>query len=659
MLMMKKEKDDYSIDKKIVDHIRGLGIDMIAKSNSGHPGIVLGASPIISTLYANHLKFDEKDPTWANRDRFVLSAGHGSALLYATLYMAGFDITLDDLKEFRQIDSKTPGHPEYPITPGVDASTGPLGQGFAMSIGMAIAEQYLEGYFGTKLIDYYTYVLCGDGDLMEGISYEAASLAGRLSLKKLIVLYDSNDTTLDGSLNSTFNENIKQRFESCNWDYQLVTDGENTASISEAITKAKLTDKPSIIEIKTVIGKYSKNQGTCLVHGSPLEEEDLKNIKEKLGLRDIPFTVSNDAMQLFRSCFEERNKKLKEEWLKELEKQEDKVKKEIDSLDNFKNPIKLKDIYYEIPSDGMESTRVASGKVINSISQILPLFIGGSADVSKSTMARIKETKDFSSSNKDGKNINFGIREHSMGAIANGIALSGITPFASTFLSFSDYLRPSVRMSALMDLPVIYVFTHDSVSVGEDGPTHQPIEQLASFRAMPNLDVYRPADANEVLGCYKTIFETRNPSVVVLGRNKVKIESSTNAKNVSYGAYILEKERNNLEAIIISSGEEVHLALEVGQKLVEKGIGIRVVSMPSQEIFEKQTEEYKEEILPKNVKTFVIELGSSIGWYKYATGKDYLFTLDTFGSSGKYQNIMEKYGFTESAIEKKIEEMLK
>lgn len=659
MLMIKKEKDDSSIDKKIVDHIRGLGIDMIAKSNSGHPGIVLGASPIISTLYANHLKFDEKDPTWVNRDRFVLSAGHGSALLYATLYMAGFNVTLDDLKEFRQIDSKTPGHPEYPLTPGVDTSTGPLGQGFATSVGMAIAEQYLESYFGTKLIDYYTYVLCGDGDLMEGISYEATSLAGRLGLKKLIVLYDSNDTTLDGPLNTTFNENIKQRFESCNWDYQLVTDGENTSAISEAIAKAKLSDKPSIIEIKTVIGKYSKNQGTCSVHGSPLEEEDLKNIKEKLGLRDIPFTVSNDAIQLFRSCFEERNKKLKDEWLKELESQDEKIKQEINSLDNLKNPIKLKDIYYEIPTDGIESTRVASGKVINSISQVLPLFIGGSADVSKSTMARIKETKDFSSANKDGKNINFGIREHAMGAIANGIALSGITPFVSTFLSFSDYLRPSVRMSALMDLPVLYVLTHDSISVGEDGPTHQPIEQLASFRAMPNLDVYRPADANEVLGCYKTIFETRNPSVIILGRNKVKIEATTNAKSVEYGAYILEKEINNLEAIIISSGEEVHLALEVGQRLVEKGIGIRVVSMPSQEVFERQSEEYKEEILLKNVPTFVIELGSSIGWYKYATSKDHLFTLDTFGSSGKYQNIMEKYGFTESKIEKKIEEMLK
>lgn len=659
MLMMKKEKEDSSVDRKIIDHIRGLGIDMIHQSKSGHPGIVLGASPIISTLYANHLVFDQDDPNWVGRDRFVLSAGHGSALLYATLYMAGYHLTLDDLKQFRQFHSITPGHPEFGVTDGVDVSTGPLGQGFATSVGMAIAEEYLEHYFGEDLIHYYTYVLCGDGDLMEGISYEAASLAGHLGLKKLIVLYDSNDVTLDDALNTTFEDNIKQRFESCNWDYQFVADGENTAAISDAITKAKLSDKPSIIEIKTVIGRYSKNQGTSLVHGAPLEEDDLKNVKEKLGLRDIPFSVSNDAISLFHSCFEERNKEAKAEWNQKLESLDKTKKMELEQLNHFKDAIKLKELSYEIPTEQMEATRVSSGKIINAISKITPFFIGGSADVSKSTNARIKNTTDYGKEHREGRNINFGIREHTMGAIANGIALSGITPFVSTFFSFSDYLRPSIRMSALMDLPVIYVFTHDSISVGEDGPTHQPVEQLASLRAMPNLDVYRPADANEVVGCYKTIFEERRPAVVVLGRNKVKIEEVTNAKETEHGAYIVMPEMGNLEAIIIATGEEVHLALEVAQKLQEKAIAVRVVSMPSQEVFERQQEDYKETILPKNIPTFVIEAGSSMSWYQYTTCKDHLFTVDKFGASGKYSDVMEAYGFTVSQIEGKIEQLLK
>jgi len=657
-MMIGFKKESNQVDKRVIDNIRGLSIDMIDNANSGHPGIALGAAPIIATLYNNHIIVNPKDDKWINRDRFVMSAGHGSSLLYATLYMAGFNVTLDDLKEFRKIDSITPGHPELNVTPGVDISTGPLGQGLASAVGIAIGEKYLEKYFGEDIINYNTYVLCGEGDLMEGVSYEACSLAGRLGLNKLIVLFDSNGITLDGSLDNSFDENIKMRFESQGWNYLNVADGEVSQDIDVAIEKAKQSDKPTIIEIKTVIGKYSEHQGTSNVHGAPLTKEDISKIKEKLSLREAAFQPTAEAVDIIQQAIKNRCDVLYEEWLEKKEKLDKNVKKELDSIINYKSPVKLKDIIYDSPSEMKEATRQSSGKVINAISDIYPFLIGGSADVSKSTNAKINSSSAFFNKFFLGRNINFGIREHAMGAIANGIALTGLTPFASTFFSFSDYLKPAVRMSALMDLPVIYVFTHDSITVGEDGPTHQPVEQLVALRSIPNLDVYRPADSNEVIGSYKAIFENRKPAAIVLGRNKVEINEFTNINDTMKGAYIFEKERKKIDAIIITTGEELNLTYKVKKELESKGYDIRIVSMPSIEVFERQDEKYKKEILPENKKIFVVEASSSYSWYKYVKDNNYLFTVDNFGYSGNKDDILSKFSLTQNDIIKKIEELL-
>lgn len=658
MNLLKKENKENVFDRKIIDNLRGLSIDIINEAKSGHPGIALGAAPIIYSLYANHLVFNSDDDKWLNRDRFIMSAGHGSSLLYSTLYMAGFPISLEDLESFRKLDSITPGHPEYGITPGVDATTGPLGQGVATAVGMAIAERYLSNYFGKNIINHYTYALCGDGCLMEGISYEALSLAGKLGLNKLILLYDSNDITLDGKLASSQIENTKMRFEAINWDYILVNDGDDPVLITEAIEKAKANDKPTIIEIKTVIGKYSSLQGTSKVHGSPLSSEDIQNIKEKLNLRDIPFSISSEAVLEFQKSIHERNDELYSNWLKEVENLDEEKRNELYSL-NDKNSLDIKNIYYEIPEDGLEATRVSSGKILNSIAKNYPFIMGGSADVASSTNAILKDETSFEKSNPAGRNINFGIREHAMAAIGNGLALSGITPFVSTFFSFADYLKPSLRLSALMDLPVIYLLTHDSITVGEDGPTHQPVEQLVMLRSIPNVEVYRPFDANEVLGSYKSILENRKPSAIVLSRNKVLLNSNTNVNDVKKGAYILEEEHGDLEAVLISCGEEMTIALEVEQILKERGIGIRLVSMPSTSVFDKQTEKYKQSIIPKDIPVFVIELSSSYSWYKYTNNKEHLFTVDTFGTSGNKDAILKKYGFDSEKIADKIEKLLK
>ena len=658
--MASKKEEDTNL-KKIIDNIRVLGIDMINEAKSGHPGIVLGAAPIIATLYANHMKIDIENDKWVDRDRFVMSSGHGSALLYATLFMAGFDIPFDEIKKFRTLDSLTPGHPEYGVTKGVDVTTGPLGEGFATSVGMAISECYLRQYFGKDIINHYTYVLCGDGDLMEGVSYEASSIAGNLGLNKLIVFYDSNNVTLDGALKTSFDENIKERFESMNWNYILVSDSEDLDSINEAIEKAKsyTNDKPTLIEIKTTIGKYSKNQGTSLVHGSPLDEDDIVSIKNTLGLREVPFAISLEAKDAMRERICERNKDCITAWNEKILSMDENLRRDFDLYMNNKLPVKISNINYVYPTDGKDSTRNVSGKIINSVAETYPFLLGGSADVSKSTMARINNTLDFSASTPNGRNINFGVRENAMASIANGMALSNITPFVSTFFAFSDFLKPGIRLSALMDLPVIYVFSHDSISVGEDGPTHEPVEQLAALRCMPNFDVYRPADANETIGAYKAVLELRKPAAIVLGRNKVTIDENTSSSDVIKGAYIVRKEKKHLEAVIISSGEEVELAIKVYDALLEKGYSVRVVSMPSMSRFEKNEESYKREILPASVKTFVIEASSSISWYKYVKNDDYLFTIDTFGASGKREDVLRKYGFTVNKITKDIEKLLK
>lgn len=648
--MLIKKKDANPLDKKVVDNIRGLGIDMISEAGSGHPGIVLGAAPIIATLYQNHLKIDTNNPNWINRDRFVMSAGHGSALLYATLHMAGYNITLDDLKKFRKLDSITPGHPEL-ITPGVDCATGPLGQGIANAVGMAIGEKYLSSLLKDGVIDFNTYALCGDGDLMEGISYEALSLAGKLKLNKLILLYDSNGISLDGDTNTTFTDNIKLRFESIGWNVITVSDPEDLTLVNDAFIKAKTSDLPTIIEFKTTIGKYSRLEGTKAVHGSILDSEDVKEIKEKLGLRDIPFQISSEASTYFSENITTRCNAEIEEWMGRISSLSEEDKEILNELDNSKKSVKLKDLYYDIPEDNREATRVTSGKILNAIAKSYKLLIGGSADVASSTYAKLNDYED--------RTINFGVREHAMGGIANGLALVGLTPFVSTFLSFSDYLKPAIRMSAMMNLPVIYVFTHDSITVGEDGPTHQPVEQLISLRSIPNLNVYRPIDANEVLGSYKSIFDTREPSVIVLSRNKVNILDSTKVGEVKNGAYILKEELKRLDAILISSGEDAELTLEVANLLTEKGIDTRVVSMPSIERFKKMGKEYIDNILPDKSKAFVIEASSPYSWYQFVSDESHLFTMNTFGSSGNYKDVLNKYNFDAKYIENKIEELLK
>ena len=650
--------ENNEIVSKIIDNIRALGIDMINEAKSGHPGIVLGAAPIIGTLFANHIKVNPSDDKWINRDRFIMSAGHGSALLYATLFMSGYNIPFEELKNFRKLDSLTPGHPEYNVTPGVDMTTGPLGQGISSSVGFALSERFLRNYFGENIINYYTYVLCGDGDLMEGVSYEAASLAGHLNLNKLIVLYDSNNVTLDGPLNTSFSDNIKERFLSMNWNYILVDDGEDVKKIDEAIEAAKKEQiRPTIIEIKTVIGKYSQKEGTCDVHGSPLAEDDIKMIKTKLGIRETPFAVSQEIQNKMIERITNRNSEIINSWNEQINNMNPELKEKYDLLINNLEPIKLFDVDYKTPEDGMDATRNVSGKILNSIAKTYPFLIGGSADVSNSTKARIKETEDNTFLTPGGRNINFGIREAAMGAIANGIALSNLTPFVSTFYVFSDYLKPALRLSALMNLPVIYVFSHDSIGVGEDGPTHQPIEQLASFRALPNFDTYRPCDANETIGAYKAILNLRKPAAIILGRNKVKIQENTSSSEVIKGAYIIEKELDELEAIIITSGEELELAMEVYKSLQEQGYGVRLVSMPSMSRFEQMDLEYQNEIIPKNVLTFVIEKSSSLSWYKYTT-KDNMFTIDSFGASGNRKDVDYKFGFDKDLIETKIKEKL-
>lgn len=645
---------------KIIDQIRCLGIDMIDAAKSGHPGIVLGAAPIIYTLYAHYLNFDPKNPNYFNRDRFVMSAGHGSALLYATLHMAGFDLSLDDLKQFRQINSKTPGHPEYRMTPGVDMSTGPLGQGIATAVGMAMAEANLNARY--KVVDHYTYCLCGDGDLMEGISYEAISLAGTLKLNKLIVLYDSNDICLDGKVNETYTEDTSLRFISMGWNVITVTDGESVEQIAKAIEEAHAcTDKPSLIEIKTTIGKHSMLQGTNAVHGAPLTKEDITSIKEKLKVRDIPFTVSQNVVDDFQYLIYKRCANLTdifEQKLANLTKQE---QEELAYFMGDNKSISLKELIYEPPTDkNEEAPRITSSKLLNAIVPNFPYIIGGSADLFGANKTYIKDGGVFKKEDYLGKNIYFGVREHAMGAILNGLALHGFRPYGSTFLSFSDYLKPSIRMACMMNLPVTYIFTHDSISVGEDGPTHQPVEQLLSLRTMPNLDVFRPADTNEVIGTYKTILEkNEGPAAICLSRNTLPILETAKANEVERGGYVIYDSIKKPQGIVIATGEEVSIAIEVAKRLRVKGLDIRVVSMPNLARFLKQDDDYIESVIPVEVRKIVVEAASSYSWHGLIFNSKYLITLDQFGASGKKDDVYKKFGFDIDTLENKIENLLK
>ncbi len=633
------------MDREIVNNIKTLGIDMIDKAGSGHPGIVLSAAPIIYTLYAKHMNVNVNDPLWENRDRFVLSAGHGSALLYATLYMLGF-LSLDDLKRFRHINSKTPGHPEYGVTNGVDMSTGPLGQGIASAVGMAIAGKQLNKQYEIpkrsklgkqqSLFDYHVYVLCGDGDLMEGISYEATSLAGSLKLNNLIVLYDSNDISLDGRTDGVFDDNILDRFKALNWNTILVKDGTLISNIDKAIEEAKNSDKPTLIQIKTILGDGSINENTNKVHGSPLDKDDITKLKLKLKVEPEEFYVDLVAKDNFSKQISERSLK-KYNLFNQLSLELGYTKQE--------HKIDLSNLVFD--SNLKESLRVTNGKIMKEIEKRLPNFIGGSADLSASTKTIINN------------NINFGVREHAMGAILNGLALSNYYAFGSTFLVFSDYLKPSMRLSALMNLPVTYIFTHDSINIGQDGPTHQPIEQLISLRSIPNMNVFRPADAKEIVGSWEYIINNKKPSCLVLSRNEVSLNKLTNSKSVMYGGYIVRKE-NHLHATIISTGSEVELSIKIADYLYETyKLDIRVVSMPNRELFLRQSKEYQESIVPKGYRTIVIEAGSKYGWEGFVYSDKYLITLDKFGCSGTSEEVLNEMDFSYDKILQKIIKLLK
>ena len=618
--MLNKVVDTSEINsERIVNQIRCLGIDMIDAANSGHPGIVLGAAPIMYALYANHLRIDPENPNYFNRDRFILSAGHGSALLYSTLYMAGFNISLDDLKNFRQIDSITPGHPEYGVTPGVDCSTGPLGQGFATAVGIAMAEANLRTRYNIdkkEVIDFNTYVLCGDGDLMEGVSYEAASLAGTLKLNNLIVLYDSNNVCLDGKTSLTFNENVSKRFISQGWKVITVDDGNNVDAISNAILEAKKSeDKPTLIEVRTTIGKGSMLEGTNKVHGSPLTKEDITKLKEKWDIRDIPFQISQNTCDEFRTLINSRCKGLNDKFMNLVSTLDEQIQKELEFFMGTNKKIDFIDLIYDAPEDNAESPRDTSRKILNSIVKKTPFMIGGSADLFAANKTYIEEEGNFCRENYLGKNIFFGVREHAMGAILNGLSLVGFRPYGSTFLSFQDYLKPAMRLTALMNLPNIYVFTHDSISVGEDGPTHQPVEQTLALRSLPKMEVFRPADANEVIGAYKTILEKeQGPAAITLSRNKLPISEYTKGSEVEKGGYIVIDPMRKPDGIIISSGEELHQVIEAAKNLKTKGIELRIVSMPNLERFLKQYKEYIESVLPVELRKIVVEATTSNSW---------------------------------------------
>lgn len=650
------------MDNKTISNIKSLGIDMIDQAGSGHPGIVLGAAPLIYTVYARHMNINTVDPTWICRDRFVLSAGHGSAMLYATLYLAGFNISLDDLKNFRRVGYKTPGHPEFGHTPGVDMTTGPLGQGIASAVGMAIGEKILENKFklsdGKPLINYNVYALVGDGDLMEGVSYEACSLAGTLNLDNLIVLYDSNNISLDGDISNTFTENVIDRFNAMGWHTEKVLNGTNVEDIDKAINRSKKSGKPSLIEVKTIIGNGSVNAGKNIVHGKCLSKEDIRSVKRGLDIKDEPFYVDVNNMNKFRNQIVERSARKYELWARNYREFMNNSNEDvIEVFNSFFNPKKIDIINTDFNLDKgiKEATRVTNGKIMTTISKNIHNFIGGSADLSSSTNTYLKDMQDIKDNHYFGKNIWFGVREHSMGSILNGLALSGFKPFGSTFLTFSDYMKPAIRLSALMNLPVNYIFTHDSINIGPDGPTHQPIEQLAMLRSTPNLMVFRPADANELIGCWDVMLNSSGPNALVLSRQDVRTLPSTVPEYVKYGAYPVRKERKQLHGIIIATGTEVFTSLLIAEQLYnEIGLDLRVISMPCQELFLMQQERFKNSLIPGGTKTIVVEAGSSFGWYRFVINEKYLMTIDKFGISGTKGEVEDYCNFTFEQIKERI-----
>lgn len=635
-------------EKKIINDIRLLALDMINTAGSGHPGIALDLAPTMYTLLAYHLKFDLERKSWCNRDRLVVSSGHASALLYASMFYCLDEYSLEELKNFRKIGSSCPGHPEYNLNRRVECTTGPLGQGFATSVGMAIAEKYLEGTFNKKkntLFDYNIYCICSDGDLMEGISYEAASLAGSLSLNNLIVLYDSNNVTADGSTDNTFDEDVLGRFSSMNWNTIEVKNGDSVGDISNAIEKAKKSNKPTIIKINTILGKYSKYEGTNKIH-SNLEQEDLSNIRTLLkGTGEFTYDeeVRNTLLKFIKDGTEDYYRQWYNEYEMYIANATDSEKDNLNLV--IENDKIILDIGAVIDTSKIfedKAMRDINYQIMNVIASFIPNFMGGSADLVCSTKTYLKGKKEFTYDNYQGRNINFGVREHLMGAILNGLALSNIRSFGSTFLAFSDYIVPSIRMSAMMKLPVTYIFTHDSIRVGEDGATHQPIEQLGTLRSMPNLNVFRPADYKELIGSWNYILKEAKPSALILPRGHNETMKHTNIDKTLRGGYIISEVKTRLDLILIASGSEVELAMKIKEELLKNYIEARVVSMPNLDLFLKQDKDYFEQVLPRGYRRMAIELSNDPNWYRLVNQEDFIGVQD-FGKSGKEEDILSYF----------------
>lgn len=652
-------------EKRMVNDIRLLALDMINNAGSGHPGIALGCAPILYTLFTYHLKFDLERKTWCNRDRFVMSAGHGSALLYAAQFYCMDDFEIDELKSYRKIASPTSGHPEYDLNHRIEMTTGPLGQGLATAVGMAIGEKYLASTFNrkkNKIFDYKVYCLCSDGDLMEGISYEAASLAGNLNLDNLIVLYDCNEVCADGNTDKTFIDDISDRFSSMNWEVLHVKNGNSVGDISNAIEKAKKGKRPVIIKIDTIIGEYSKYAGTSKVHSGVLEEEDLNNIRTVLK-GEKAFTYSESDRNNLLKFIKEGTEDYYREWYSEYEmyiaNSTDSEKDAINMIiENESISLDLSAVIDTSKIFEDKTMRDINYQIMNVIGTFLPNFIGGSADLFCSTKTYLKGKKEFSINDYSGRNIYFGVREHAMAAIANGLALSNIRPFLSTFLTFSDYMKPAIRLSAMMNLPITYIFSHDSIRVGEDGPTHQPIEQLGMLRSIPNFTVYRPCDYKELIGSWTSILKEGKPAALILPRGHNETMKYTSPNKVMRGGYIISEVKTRLDLIIIATGSEVELAMSIKEELLKNYIEARVVSMPNMNLFLKQDKDYQEQVLPTGYRRMVIELSNDANWYRFISSDDDFIGINKFGKSGSAEDIMTYFELDISDIIIKIKNNL-
>lgn len=641
-----------------VSTIRMLGNDAINKAKSGHPGMVLGAAPLMYALYHDHLVATPKAPLWINRDRFILAAGHGSMLLYSMLHLTGFPVSMDDIKSFRQVGSKTPGHPEFGRTVGVDATSGPLGQGIAHAVGMAMAEAHLAAKFNRPefpLVDHYTYVLCGDGDLQEGVTQEALSLAGQLKLNKLIVLYDANQVTLDGPLSQSFNEDVPARLRSLNWNVIEVKDGEQTGDVSKAIKVAKTSDRPTLIVCPTIIGRGSVNQGTAKVHGAPLGDVDTAQIKTLMNWTEAPFTVTDEVYQDFAESFGKRGNRTHRAW-KKLMAQYSEVYPDLAlSFIEALRPINDAELKFpSFPVGSKVATRKASHMIINALAPQVPQLIGGSADLSKSVMTTMEGISELTATNYQGRNINFGIREFAMSAAQTGMLLhGGVRTYVGAFMVFADYLKPSLRTAALMELPGIFLLSHDSIAVGEDGPTHQPIEQLTMLRTIPNTIFHRPANGLETAHAWRmALASTQHPNMIALSRQDLTVDADVSYETYSKGAYVVDDSAQRTEWILLAAGSEVNLAVQIKKMLGEKGQHLRIVSMPVMSLFTAQKKRYQSSILNvRRSKIIALELGVGSLWYRFA---DHVISMDQFGESGPMPKVLEHFGFTADLLTPKI-----